>query len=443
MGWSRQSEFWLVLCWHELFPTHRQELVSALNPSPEAYAVNLSVLETAHSIFGRWRSEMRSNELFTTINFVISQFVDPYLQVLRYTAGLLLDNPLPPKKDAETIAQSMVVLINLYYDLVCQDIPPALEDAHVELFGAEIGTFVRFLVWDPPDLQTDPDESTPSIPSQIKTAIFELGEAYLYRYPELLTSSSSVESFMRALWTLLGGGQRSGIAFDGLVSQSLRFLSTAIRSGNYRAIFESRETINGLVEGVVVPNVTLREHEVEQFEDDPLEYVRLDLTFASASSATVAGGLTAEGTTRRQAAADVLRSLVSSGFEAVTTEIVLGWVGKGLQAYASDPHGEENWKRKDESVYLLTAVATRGATVQVKQLFLCLRYWQILIAPQQGVTSTNALVDVVEFFSQNVFQDLQAEAEAVHPILQVDAIRFLYSFRNQASLYICVHDFSL
>lgn len=47
------------------------------------------------------------------------------------------------------------------------------------------------------------------------------------------------------------------------------------------------------------------------------------------------------------------------------------------------------------------------------------------------MTSTNALVDVVQFFSEHVFQDLQAAADAVHPILQVDAIRFLYSFRNQ------------
>ena len=107
------------------------------------------------------------------------------------------------------------------------------------------------------------------------------------------------------------------------MSQALRFSSTAIRPGNYRRIFENRETINSLVEGVVAPSISLRIHEVEQFEDDPLEYVRFDLSFASASSATVAGGLTAKGTTRRQAAADVPRSSVSSGFEAIKTEIVL------------------------------------------------------------------------------------------------------------------------
>ncbi|KAL5498046.1 CSE1_1 [Sanghuangporus vaninii] len=390
-----------------------KELVNALNPAPDAYAINLSVLETAHSIFGRWRSEMRTNELFTVINFVLAQFAEPFLQVLRYTAGMLLDSPLPQNKDAETIAQAMVALLNIFYDLVCQDLPPALEDAHTEFFGAENGMFIRFLLWDPPELQTDPDEPTASVSSQIKTAIFELAEAYTHRYPELLISSNSVEAFVRALWGLLSGGQRSGVAYDGLVSQSLRFLSTAIRSGNYRAIFESRETIDGLVEGVVVPNVSLRTHEVEQFEDDPLEYVRLDLTFASASSAAIAGGLTAEGTTRRQAAADVLRALVASGYEAVTTEIVLRWIGLGLHEYASDLRGEDSWKRKDQSVYLLTAVATRGATAQ------------------QGVTSTNALVDVVDFFSRNVFEDLQADSDAVHPILQVDSIRFLYSFRNQ------------
>jgi exportin-2 (importin alpha re-exporter) len=41
------------------------------------------------------------------------------------------------------------------------------------------------------------------------------------------------------------------------------------------------------------------------------------------------------------------------------------------------------------------------------------------------------LVDVVGFFGKNVFQDLQDNTGSVHPILQVDAIRFLYTFRNQ------------
>ena len=74
------------------------------------------------------------------------------------------------------------------------------------------------------------------------------------------------------------------------MSQVLRFLSTAIRPRNYRGIFENRETINSLVEGVVVPRISPRIHDVERCEGGPLEYARLDLSFASARSAAVAGG---------------------------------------------------------------------------------------------------------------------------------------------------------
>lgn len=40
-------------------------------------------------------------------------------------------------------------------------------------------------------------------------------------------------------------------------------------------------------------------------------------------------------------------------------------------------------------------------------------------------------MNVVEFFTNNVFADLQAEPSSVHPILQVDAIKYLFTFRNQ------------
>lgn len=82
-----------------------------------------------------------------------------------------------------------------------------------------------------------------------------------------------------------------------------------------------------------------------------------------------------------------------------------------FQDYSRNPR--ENWKSKDTAVYLLAAIAARGTT------------------SHQGVTSANILVDIVKFFSDHIAQDLQATAGSVHPILQVDAIRFLYTFRYQ------------
>lgn len=108
------------------------------------------------------------------------------------------------------------------------------------------------------------------------------------------------------------------------------------------------------MQGVVIPNVGLRDHEMEQFEDEPLEFIRLDLAF---------GGSASEVATRRQAAADVLQSLVGSGYQAEATEIVGSWITSGLQEYNSNP--AQNWKAKDSAIYLLTAVATEASTSQV------------------------------------------------------------------------------
>ncbi|KAI0933051.1 hypothetical protein AcW1_000014 [Taiwanofungus camphoratus] len=388
------------------FPERWPDLVDRLvySLSENNYDINIGVLETAHSIFRPWRAEARSDTLFTVINYVLSRFTGPFLHLFLHSTTLLFTRPPPP--NLALIAQAQVILVDIFYDLTCQDLPPDIEDAHARFFGPDDGLFLQLLTWDPPELQGDPDDTVPSLPSQIKTGILEIAELYVKLYPETLQSSASVEAFVRRIWELIGGGKRTSVADDGLVSQSLRFISTAIRTGHYKQLFGSRETISGLVQGIVVPNVRLREHELEQFEDDPLEYIRLDLALPSLGGIGLGDAIT-----RRQSAAEVLRALVSSGFESETTEVAGAWIGEGLREYNANK--AENWRAKDTAIYLMTAVATRGSTTQ------------------HGVTSTNTLVDVVQFFSDHVFQDLQADTGSVHPILQVDAIRFLYTFRNQ------------
>lgn len=384
------------------FPAKWEDLIDQLvsSLSTTDYNTNVGVLQTAHSIFRQWRAHVRSDELYTEINLVLTKFMTPFLQLFRQTAQLLFGTA--PAANYALVAQSMVLLIDLFYDFTCHDLPPAIEDTHEEFFGPTSGWFQVFLGWDPAELRGDPDDTTPSLPSQIKAGILEIAELFIKLYPDQLLKSPAVETFVKNVWNLVGSNKLPGVADDALVSQSLRFISTAIRSGYYKALFSSTETISSLVQGVVVPNVALREHDVEQFEDDPLEFIRLDLAQSSTGS---------DLSTRRQAAADVLQALVGSGYETETTQIVGQWISTGLSEYEANK--AQNWKAKDSAVYLLTAVATRGST------------------SQHGVTSTNALVDVVKFFSDHVFQDLKAAPGAVHPILQVDAIRFLYTFRNQ------------
>lgn len=151
------------------------------------------------------------------------------------------------------------------------------------------------------------------------------------------------------------------------------------------------------MEGVILPNMTLRESDVELFEDEPTEFIRRDLE-----------GLDSD--TRRRAATDFLRQLLDK-FEKKVTDVVNRYIDHYLKEYAANP--SENWKSKDTAIYLFSSIATKGTVTSV------------------GVTSTNMLVDVVGFFTNNLRPDLHAPFDGVHPILKVDAIKYLYSFRSQ------------
>ncbi|KAF7370763.1 Importin N-terminal domain-containing protein [Mycena sanguinolenta] len=404
------------------FPAKWPDLIDHLTSSlsPTSSSTNIAILQTSHSIFSQWRVHVRSDVLFTEINLVLSKFMEPFLGLFRHTAGLLLTPP--PTLDTSSSngeyaaqAQTMALLMEIFYDFTCQDLPPALEDAHAEFFSPPEGWFQKLLAWNAPGLNVDPDETTPSLPSQIKTGILQIAELYLQLYPEQLQQTGTIESFMQGVWTMIGNNNMPGISDDGLVSQSLRFLSATIRSNHYTSLFAG-PTLSTIVQSIVVTNVLFRESDEEMFTDDPLEFIRLSL-FDSTTTSAAGLATGADGRTRRQAAADVLKALVGSGFEREATAEVEKWVQMGLQQYNGASVQErvqgQGWKAKDGAVYLMMAVATRGST------------------SQQGVTSTNALVDVVQFFSDHVFADLDAQEGSVHPILQVDAIRYLLSFRNQ------------
>lgn len=124
--------------------------------SPTNYAINCGVLQTAHSIFVYWRAATRSDELFTVINLVLQAFSKPLLQLLQHTSTLLSTNA--PGDETSTIelrAQAQVLLVDLYYDLTCQDLPPDFEDTYGLFFGPTDGIFLKFLTWDPAQLQGD------------------------------------------------------------------------------------------------------------------------------------------------------------------------------------------------------------------------------------------------------------------------------------------------
>lgn len=373
------SDFW------ERWDTLVDDLVSRL--TPDNATVNIGVLRVAHSIFRRWRPLFRSDDLFTEINHVLQKLGGPFLQLMMHTDKSIASAEGNPKALKEAF-ETLDLIIKLFYDLSCQDLPPVFED-NLEPISQLLH---KYLVYDNPSLHTD-DDAESGVLEFVKAGIFEVLMLYVGKYEDAF--GPHLPQFIESTWNfLMSVGLET--KYDILVSKALQFL-TAVAGTPHSESFNNSAVLIQIIEKVILPNLTLRESDIELFEDEPIEFIRRDLEGS-------------DNDTRRRAATNFLRQLMSRYEELVTTTAKT-YIDGYLQAYASD---KSNWKAKDTAVYLFNAIAALGTSTAA-----------------QGVLSVNPNVDVLSFFQDNIAEDLSATE--VNEILKVDSIKYIYMFRSQLS----------
>lgn len=285
-------------------------------------------------------------------------------------------NAVEPLKQLFT---TLNLSLKIMYDLSCLDLPQIFVDNL-----ADICAFLaRYLSYDNQLLHTD-DESEAGPIEFVKAGIFELLTLWVQKYEEDV--GPHIQQFVGTSWNLLTT-LGPDTKYDILTSRALTFLTSVCALKQYAEAFNNQQILTQVVEQAIIPNLSLREADVELFEDEPIEYIRRDL----------------EGTdseTRRRAATDFLRQLMQQ-FQALVTSTVMQYVNHYLQQYNSDA---SKWREKDTAVYLFCSVAAVGA-----------------VTAAQGVLTTNPNVNVIEFFQNNIAQDLVSDASNV--ISQVDAIK--------------------
>lgn len=373
------SDFWER--WDTLF----DDLVSRL--SIEDPVTTEGVLQVAHSILKRWRPLFRSDALYTEINHVASKFGVPFLSLMSSTDNAIDQNA----SNKDLLTKHLTVMntsIKLLGDLSCQDLIEVL----VENLDALVGLLDKYLTYDNPLVRTDDDAEAGPI-EYIRAAVFSLLDMWTRKYEEDI--SSRIAGLSSTSWNLLTSlGPET--KYDLVASRALNFLTSVCNHNKHAQNFNNQDTLTQVIERAVLPNIALREADVELFEDEPIEYIRRDLEGADSE-------------TRRRAATDFLRKLMEQ-FQELVTRHTMVYIQHFLQDYASNP--AEKWQSKDTAIYLFCSIAAGGS-----------------VTGAAGVTSANPHVNLIEFFSQNIAQDLVSDKPS-HIILQVDGVKFLYIFRS-------------
>lgn len=180
------------------------------------------------------------------------------------------------------------------------------------------------------------------------------------------------------------------------MSNAIGFLSSVAERPHYAELFADPNILNSICEKVILPNMEFRSSDEELFEDNPEEYIRRDIEGSDVD-------------TRRRAACDLVKAL-SKSFEAQMTDVFSRYVAAMLASYSTSP--ESNWRAKDAAVYLIIALASKGAT------------------QKHGTTKTNQLVDLVDFFRTHIITEIQQGQVDRLMVLKADAIKYLMTFRN-------------
>lgn len=368
------------------FPHNWQNLIDELvsKLSTTDFVLNKGILLVAHSIFKKWRPLFRSDELFLEIKMVLDKFAQPFLSLLIKVDELIQQSLSNDKASLEIYFENLLLLTQIYYDLNCQDIPEFFED------NLSIGMNImhKYLQLSTPLLTDADDDENIDIAIKVKTSIVELILLYISRYAEEF--DPLIEQFITTVWNLINQYVTKQQKYDLLVVKSLTFLTSISKISKYQYYFNNESSLKEIIEKIILPNIYFREVDEELFEDEPINYVRSDLEGSDFD-------------TRRKSATDFLRELKEVNTELLTST-VMTYVNQFLNL-------GDDWKNKDVAIYLFSSLAAKGSVTNI------------------GVTSTNVLIDVVEFFSNNIANDLVSDQ--AHLNLKTDAIKYIFTFRNQ------------
>ena len=379
--------------WSDLLPRIVAKMGGSGGPS-----TIIGVLKTVHEIFKQFRNMKEEHENLLRLQAALKQFAEPLTQFYQRVAGMAMA-AMQNKQNLTLLYEALTLMTEIFYSLNWYTIPEHFED-NMKVWMPAFRSFLSTkdnlgAIFAEPG---NDDMETPR--EKLRCAIVSCISIYAEKYEE---------EFQPYFATFLGEVVKLLIAcphnsrFGSLVINGLGFLSQAVLKKVHVSTFGAPGFLRSLVQQVIYPNITMHQSDVEEFEDNPEEFIRRDIEGSDKF-------------TRRKSASDLLRNL-RRNFDSEITSLVLMVVQSLLQKFAANPAQQAAWIGKETAVQMYMAVAIVGYT------------------SQKGVATDNinkhiqSKVNVETFFRSYILKDLR-EPRA-HPVLKAAALKFTTIFRQQ------------
>lgn len=254
-------------------------------------------LLVCNSIFSRYRSEFRTDALFTEINAVLGSIAKPLLVLFELNAQRLLQPSGPNTTHFKEDLKQLRLILDIFYSLSIQDIPAFFEENFFKLSPImEAILTMRNMVSD--------TGSDPNALSQVQVGICEFIRLYATRYEEEI--GELLPSLVMAILRLLADVSMS--TSDILVGEALGVIAAVSKRVRFASLFSVPETLSAITERIILPALLL---------PTPIGMLEEYMGTLAEAAEYAAGCLTQEHSLapcqiRRHSAEDVLHGLMAT-----------------------------------------------------------------------------------------------------------------------------------
>ncbi|KAK2415062.1 cellular apoptosis susceptibility protein, putative / importin-alpha re-exporter [Trifolium repens] len=242
---------------------------------------------------------------------------------------------------------------------------------------------------------------------QLRAAVCENADIFIRKYENKF--HGFLNDFTLAVFILLENivsHNSTSCRRDQLANTAIKFFTTVSTSLHHHTLFAADGIFipQKICQGIVIPNVRLRQDDVELFEMNHIKYIKRDMEDR-------------EPDTRRRIGCELLKGIATHFADAVRNTLS-AQIQSLLTSFAANP--VENWKDKDCAIYLVVSLSTKRAGTSF-------------------VIVSTGLVDLQSFFQSVILPDLQSPEDVNdYPMLKADALKFFTIFLSQVSKHVAL-----
>ena len=351
---------------------------------------NVHLYDLISKLIKRYHIETRSAPLFkeiiNTMKYICQPMTDDAQKIIAYLKN---NNNI----DENTMITSLKILnkiMSIFYSLNYQDFPEFFED-HLKEWIEILNDILVF-----PNNNSDMSKFQGKIIDLIlKVKAKSLKNVNLYYTNYYEDVENYVQPFYNSAWTLMCQCKIND-TFSKLMKELLNFFKAAFQMNRLNNL--NQQQLMQIFDNIIYPNMKMTQKEIEEFEDNPIEFLKIDFEEYDMSS--------------NKYFSINLMQIILERYPNVNKEIIFPKIQNLLSDYNSNK--QKNWNSKLIAINLLFAS--------------CIKTF----AQRLGVTelNPNSLFNNIDDLINEIFiKDFQNFNAPV--IIQVYSLKFLSTFRQQ------------